>query len=83
MSKEKERLEHLFEMCCVNVFPRSAILLTCEAVRYAQERTSPPFILGKPITEVEHLFICLAGVVCLSFFSYQRSRHLQYITVNQ
>lgn len=66
-----------FELFCVDVFPLLAIPLS-------QERTSLPSILGKPITDVEYLFIWLAGVVIfLSFFSYQRVRHLQYVTVIQ
>lgn len=70
MSKENKKTGTSFEMCGVNVFPRSAILLTCEAVRHAQERTSPPFILGKPITDIEHLlfgwlflFVCLSSAI--------------------
>lgn len=72
MSKENEKAGTSFEMCCVTVSPPLAILLTQEDVRYAQERTSPPSVLGKPITDVEHLFIWLPGFVCLFVFSYQQ-----------
>lgn len=66
VSKENKKAGTSFEMCCVNMSPPPAILLTREAVRYARERTCPPSIWGKPIADVEHLFIWLAVLICFS-----------------
>lgn len=79
---KKKKAGISFELFCVSSLSHSSAV-TCEAVRYVQERKSPPSILGKPTTDVEHLFIWLGCGVFLSFFSYQRVRHLQYVTVNQ